>query len=240
MSSKTKPVTALAVVSSPELLVKDKALANLQKAALSQLSLMRDLRREEALRGLLVGLTLLRIKESLAHGKFGPWVTANVKIVGGRYVQYLMRLGLAFIDRTKASKPELLALPGDQTELAIDSMEGIQRRFMDKAAKFVGTLSLAELFDKHGIKETKKLGGARTTTDDDQPVAPATPEELYTQSRDELGSYLERGVMLFKTENRLQYLADHPEEIAGVVTSLRTLADDVEAAAKPLLKTAKK
>jgi len=41
---------------------------------------------------------------------------------------------------------------------------------------------------------------------------------------------------LLLKENRLQHLSGHPEEIAGVVISLRELADKVEAAAKPFLK----
>jgi hypothetical protein len=40
---------------------------------------------------------------------------------------------------------------------------------------------------------------------------------------------------MFVKETRLQFLAGHPEEIRGVVYSLRTLFQKVEAASKDLL-----
>jgi hypothetical protein len=113
---------------------------------------MRRLRGEEALRGLLVGMALVRIKHSMPHGTFGPWVQENITAFGDRWASYLMRLGLAFAEKAKVTKPELLAIPGDQTELALDTMEGAQRRFVEKAVKFVGELSLNELLIKYGIK----------------------------------------------------------------------------------------
>jgi len=60
-------------------------------------------------------------------------------------------------------------------------------------------------------------------------------EQLYLVARDEIGGFLTQGETLLLKENRLQFLASHPEEVRGVVTSLRALADKVEAAAKPLL-----
>ncbi len=237
----SKSTSALSLISSSDVRVADAELELLKQTAVNGFQQMRRLRHEEALRGLLVGMALHRIKASLPTGHFGKWTKANLEGIGERYVNYLMRLALVFIDKGKVSKPELLALPGDQTELAIDGMEGAQRRFAEKAVKFVGDLSLHELLIKHNIKSVgvKTELTARNQGDEGEPATAPTPEELYHQSRDEIGLLIERGETLFLKENRLQYLAGHPEEVAGVVKGLRDLADKVEHAAKPLLKSAK-
>ena len=228
----------IALLADKQVIVHSVALADLQKATLAQLKLLRSLRREEALRSLLVGAALLRIKASLDRGAWMPWVQANITDFGQRHVNYLMRLAMAFFDKSRIDKSELLALPGEQLDLAVEGKEGAQRRFMEKALKFVGELSLAELLDKHGIKEIKKLGGAREAGDR-APAAALTAEEWYLKSRDEIGGAIERAESLLVKENSLQHLAGHPEEIRGVVESLRALANKVEAAAKPLLTTKK-
>jgi hypothetical protein len=113
---------------------------------------------------------------------------------------------------------------------------------MAKLAKFVGEKSLNELLRDYGIKGAPQIGGKRdagASSEDDSPPAALDPEELYQQARDEIGGLIERGELLLLTENRLQYLAGHPDEIKGVVSGLRTLADKVEAAARPFLKPAK-
>ncbi|MEN9842170.1 MAG: hypothetical protein RL376_1970 [Verrucomicrobiota bacterium] len=232
---------ALATFASSDLRVDAAQLRQLQTGVLDQLTVMRRLRGEEALRGLLVGLTLNRIKASLHGGEFLRWQRDNIVCFSDRYCRYLMQLSLVFVDRCKVAKPELLALPGDQTELAIETKEGAQKRLFEKAVSFIGDLSISELLEKHGLKETKRLGGARdkaTAPEASNPVA--TFEEMYAQSRDEIGGVIERAEALLLRENRLQYLTGRPDEIKGVVEGLRNLADRVEAAAKPLLLAAAK
>jgi len=228
----------LALLADQQVIVHSTALADLQQATLAQLKLLRGLRREEALRSLLVGAALLRIKASLNRGEWMPWVETNITDIGQRHVNYLMRLAMAFFEKSRIDKSELLALPGEQLDLAVEGKEGAQRRFIEKALKFVGELSLAELLEKYGIKDTKKLGGAREAGAP-SPVAPLTAEQLYLQSRDEASGAIERAETLFLKENILQHLAGHPEEIHGVVHALRKLADKVEAAARPLLVASK-
>ena len=239
MSSKPNSLTALALINSAEIKATGTDLDLLKQSALQQFARLRSIRQEETLRGLLLGLTLHRIKASLPHGEFGAFIKASPTGFGDRWVNYLMRLALVFVDKSRATKPELLALPGDQAELALDGMAGAQRAFTEKAMKFVGELSLAELLDKHGIKETKKLGGTREPGDPPAPPAPLTAEQLYLQSRDEIGGALDRVESLLVKENLLQHLSGHPEEIQGVVDYLRATAAKVEAAAKPLLAAAK-
>ena len=238
MSSKPNSLTALALINSAEIKATGNDLDLLKQSALQQFLRLRTIRQEETLRGLLLGLTLHRIKASLPYGEFGVFIKGSSSGFGDRWVNYLMRLALVFVEKSRATKPELLALPGDQAELALDGMAGAQRAFTEKAIKFVGELSLAELLEKHGIKETKKLGGAREAGDR-SPVAALTAEQLYLKSRDEASGAIERAESLFLKENILQHLVGHPEEIHGIVHAWRKLADKVEAAAKPLLVASK-
>lgn len=238
MSSKPSNLSALALVNSHEIRADKTELAQLQGSIVQQFRLMRRLREEEALRGLLVGLALWRIKASLPPGQFGKWQKANVVEFGERYVNYMMKLALAFATKARVAVPDMLALPGAQAELTLDGMEAAQRRFVEKAIKFVGKKSLHELFLQHGIKESKKLGGAREKTAAEAGSVP-DEETLYLSARDEIGGWLQRGEEMFLKENRLQLLAAHHDEIRGAVASLLALASKVSTAAKPLLTTKK-
>jgi len=175
--SKLSTTTALALVTSTELKAKDRDLQQLQQTVVTQLAFMRDMRRQEALRGLFVGLALQRIKASLPYGQFGKWVNTNIAEYGERYVNYLMKLALVFIDKCNVRKPEILALPGDQTEFALDTLKGDERRFVEKAEKFTGDLSLTELFIKYDIKSVGLKKELTAGKDDDAPPA-KTPQEL--------------------------------------------------------------
>lgn len=234
--SKPNTSSALAVISSAELRADDAQLALLQASAAEQFKRLRALRGEESLRGLLLGLQLMRIKHSMPYGSFGKWAKAHATL-GDRWVNYLMKLALVFIDKAKATKPELLACPGDQTELQLDTLEGEQRRFVAKAMKFVGEHSLSELLEKHGIKETKGLGGKRTAGE--KPAEPATPEQLAQQTRDEVGTAIQTLEQLLVAENRLQYVVADAEFLQGTIESLELLATKTAALVTQLLKPAK-
>lgn len=207
-------------------------LTKLQAAALHQLDTLARLNREAPVRAILVGLTLHKIKAVLKRGEFIPWIKQHVK--GRGYVQctYYMRLAVAFAEKTRVTKPEILAIAGDQTELAIEPADDTARRMMEKITKFVGESNLSELLDRYRIKETKKLGGAREGNDSEDVPEETDPEELYEQARDAIGAVLTSAEELLIRDNRLQHLAGHPEEIRGVVESLRRLAERVEAAAQ--------
>ena len=233
MAKNLAPLT-LARSASPALRVPEAELPALQARLLNQIAVMRQLRKEESLRGLLVGVELLRMKESMAYGTFGPWVREHMVHFGPRYGQYMMKLALVFLAAKHVSDGELLAQPDATTALAPAGLDGAQRRFVEKALKFVGSHSLSELFEAHGIRETKALGGAREKGEGEAAAAPDA-EQLYLFARDEIGGVIERAETLFLKENRLRYLTGKPEEIRGVVAALRGLADKVEAAAKPLL-----
>jgi hypothetical protein len=111
---------------------------------------------------------------------------------GERYVQFLMKLALVFVDKCKVKKPEILALPGDQAELALDTLDGAARRMMVKAEKFTGELSLNELFIKHDIKAVglkKSLDAQRkkeAEEDGGEEESASTPQALCNEIMEHL------------------------------------------------------
>src|SRR5690606_16247103 len=171
-------------------------LPKLQAAALQQLAEIRRMERESAARAVLAGLTLIRVKHSLKHGQFLPWLKQHVQGVGYQQCNFYMGLAQVFVAKARITKPDMLALPGDQTALSLDA-EGEARGFFSKLEKFVGEASLNDLLDKHGLKK-KKLGGKRTSAADtgDGDDTPTDPEELAALKREELSEWLETGKQL--------------------------------------------
>lgn len=145
---------ALSLLADPQLSTTGGQLAALQTATISQLALIRRLESESALRAVLVGLALHRIKASLPYGQFGPWLAQNVEAKRSQANNY-MRLSTAFIAQARATKVELLAMPGD---LALSSEEPGARKLLAKALSFVGECSLNELLVKYGIKGVTREG----------------------------------------------------------------------------------
>jgi len=137
--------------------------SKLQAVAIDQLAAIPRIEREAALRAILCGLTLLRIKASLPHGQWEPWVrqvrgqtaTSGSVLPGVAQVRFYMRLAIAAIECTKATVPEIVSLPGNQTELALEPADESARRLMTKLVDFVGRSSLNELLSEHGIKDRK-------------------------------------------------------------------------------------
>lgn len=159
MSNKTAK-HALTVLAAPELRSSgDDTLAKLQAAALAQLAAVGEMESKAALGGVLSGMTLLRVKASMPHGTFGKWLqdsnwngrSNSTPASRQRTAGYYMRLALIFVEKTKATVPDLLALPGDQLSLDLaDNAAG--KRLAAKLQKFVGDCSLYELLVKHGIR----------------------------------------------------------------------------------------
>jgi hypothetical protein len=146
--SKSKPATtvALATVSHPELKASDQRLALLQNSVIEHFKTMRRIRGDESRHGLAAGLLLWTIKESLPHGEFGAWAESNIEGFGKTYRAYLMKLALIFIEKMKVQRPEMLAVRGDQIELALDKREALIVRFEERVSKFIGDQPLSVLF----------------------------------------------------------------------------------------------
>ena len=159
------PSSALALVQDREISTKVE-ISKLQAVAVQQLAVIKQLHASAALRAILVGLTLHRIKAASTHGEWMPWLKKNFD--GGKSTaNHYMRLALVFVEKTKAKRPDLLALPGDQIDLALENPGAAEKRLMDKAAKFVGTKTLSELLDEHGIRDGVAKGKKRASGGDD-------------------------------------------------------------------------
>lgn len=160
---------ALTVLAAPALHVtKEKELAKLQAAAVAQLSAVSELEAKAAIGGVLAGLTLHRVKASMPHGTFGKWLESKTNGVrfSTRQAQFLMRLALVFLEKTRAQAPDLLALPGSDGDLALaDNAAG--KALAAKLQKFVGEASLYELLVKHGIRGVSRDGDDAEGGDDD-------------------------------------------------------------------------
>ncbi len=183
---------ALVIVDSPELSASGALLPKLQAAAVHQVKLIRRTESEASQRAILLGLTLYRIKASM-KGTFTDWLKKDFDVLGYRQARYYMAASLAFIEKTKATLPEFLALPGDQAELQLAAVpEGKGRALMAKIEKFVGDRSLGEMFEDLGIKEAKKkkrgAGGGDDTeeTETAETSAPKSPQDLCAEIEEQL------------------------------------------------------
>jgi hypothetical protein len=93
-----------------------------------------------------------------------------------------MRLALAAVENTKATVPEILALPGDQKELVFETGEAPARRLMAKLVEFVGERSLNELFGDLGIKD-RAAAKRRKMAEEDAKEHAAAEREMTLQDR---------------------------------------------------------
>jgi hypothetical protein len=157
-----------------------------------QLAAIPALENEAAVRAVLLGLTLQKLRAGAPHG---TWVEQLTQMLTATNVwtpktakvnaSYYMRLASFFVEKTRVTVPEMLALPGDQTELAIDENSSAQaRRFSEKLGKFVGQWSLNELLVRNGIK-----GVQRDQEDDNQP-----PEKQLENAREKVWEKAWNGV----------------------------------------------
>jgi hypothetical protein len=166
------------------------AFSKLQSVAIQQLGMIQRLERDAALRAILVGLALHRIKAALKHGDWQSWIDANVQGAGRAQCRFYMRLAIRFVEKTRATKPEILALPGDQGELAIESAEGAARRLMDKAVKFVADRSLNQLLSDLGIKDRKADKLRKLSKDEAADAAEDAPAPTLQESFNTIEEHL--------------------------------------------------
>ncbi len=233
--SKDEKTSSSALVISGALLTNKQQLASFQKKTAKQLALIVRVEGENVARRLCVGLAFHVIKESLDHGEWGPWKEAHVlKHMSERQVHYMMAAAAVWLEKARVSKPEVAALPSGNFSLKLK--DGASKKLAASAVAFAAGRTWGELLDEEGIKDgaPPALGGARKGAAKKGKTQSA--EQLYLFARDEIGTSLTAVERVLVKENMLQHMVDHPEEVAGVVESLRTLADKVEKAAKPLMK----
>jgi hypothetical protein len=231
--------TALLVLADKTITAQGDQLAQLQRSAVAQLAAVPQMERQAAAHAILAGMSLHRVKASLPHGEFGKWLK-QIPTGGGnaedqkrtsgsflnvteRQCQFYMKLATTFVAKAKVTAPDVLALPGDQTQLALEGGEGEARVFFSKLSKFVGSKSLNELLAEHEIKTGKKLGGKREAgeTDEDAPPAVPTAEDLAAQAKTELSDWLEQGRQLLITDNVCSRLeAQDLQSFAGALDAM--------------------
>lgn len=175
-----KQTHALTVLATPEFAVAKDDIKKLQEAAVEQCSAVAKMESNAAKGAVLAGLTLHRVKASLPYGQFGKWVE-KISTSGGKVTvkksqaNNYMRLSSVFLERCKVQKPDLLALPGDQT--ALDLGDGAEARTLfSKLHKFVGECSLNELLVKYGIKGVVREGDPGTEEETAAPAAGAAED----------------------------------------------------------------
>lgn len=157
----------------------------LVEIAKHQLATIPTLENEAAVRAILLGLTLQKLRSAAPHGTWENQLTQMLTSVNiwtpktaKTNASYYMRLASFFVEKTRVTVPEMLALPGDQTELAIDEHSSAQaRRFVEKLGKFVGQWSLNELLVRNGIK------GVQRDQEDDENTP---PEQQQQRIRDKI------------------------------------------------------
>lgn len=244
MSKTNKPHSALTVLSSTDLVAKDEQLTQLKTSATEQFAAISKMEGKAARCGILCGLTLHRLKASLPHGQFLPFVdqmwpkaTFQNPATVRKSVSNYMRLAEVFVSKAKIGKPDILALPGDPLALEISDQHEA-KQLLEKLDAFAGESSLNELLIKHGIKGVGLKKALEQEENDDNPPPPPPPptaEQLYFQYRDEVGLIINRAESLFVSEGALAHLVGHPEELEGVAKGLRALADKVEKQVADLL-----
>lgn len=209
---------ALTLVADPAFAVEKSEVENLQKTALQMVAAVGQMEGRAATAAILAGITLHRVKASLKHGEFRPWLESNVHH-GGHLkktsANYYMRLAATFLESAKITKPLLLTLPGDQTALDLGD-EHPARDLFAKITRFVGECSLSELLIKHGIKGV----GLKTELEKQQAAEEAedarTPEQQAAAARarawEETYGAVQRLRAAFTEPDQVQHLTD-PQQI---------------------------
>lgn len=194
----------------------------------SEMKLIRDTHAHTALRALRIGIVLHDVKAELGHGKFMPWVKKTFcDAYSHRTATDYMRLARYFVEKTCAKPHDVAAIADSQLEVTDETARGL----LKKAIKFIGDKTVTEL-----IAEASSTRHEEERGEPGKPIIP-DEEQLYLFKRDELGGWLAQGEALLLKENALQYIAPKSrEEALGFASSLRVLADKVEAATEALLK----
>ena len=145
-------------------------LSSAGKVLNAQLALIREADPLIAKRAIFVGTALLMVKESLAHGEFGPWLDKHIDDLGRRQVNYYMRLALAALDDKRVDQKSLAALPVGEIESALTISKGPGAEFRQAVEEFVGESSLADLLAEYCGK-TKGSGKKPAAEADDEEEA---------------------------------------------------------------------
>lgn len=152
------------------------------KALNEQLRMIRNADTEFATRAVYVGTALLLVKESLAHGEFGPWLDKHIDDLGRRQVNYYMKIALAALDAQRVDQKVLASLPVNDIETALTVSKGPGAEFREAVAKFVGDSSLAELLAEHcGKSKSGKKSKSEDGSESKAAVAEVTVQDRFNE-----------------------------------------------------------
>jgi hypothetical protein len=175
---------------------------------------IRQMERTAAQRAIVLGLTLWRIRGALPHGAWVPWQEKHLS-AGRTQVNYIMRLALVFLTKSRATKIELRALPTDSTELAAN--DELSRALVARLEKFVGECSLNELLVKFGIKGVTRDTGDESA--DDQGTTPAGEQMLFTEVCEHFYSIRQT---LCRRETLMRYTPDQLDSAKRELDEIRS------------------
>ena len=179
MKGNFKASTALTLLSDPQIATTGGNLARLQETAIEQLDLIRKMESESALRAVLCGLALHRIKASLKHGEFGKWQSKYIAAKRSQ-VGYYMRLALVCLQEGGFSKQDMTAMTSESGDIVL-AKDGAAHRAFKKIQNFVGDKSLNELLIEHDIKNASSGGGSSSSSaaaSGEDPLLADTAEHL--------------------------------------------------------------
>lgn len=243
----SKNTHALTVLATPEFVVAKNDLEKLQAAACAQVAAVSVMETDAAKAGILAGITLHRVKASMPHGEFGAFLTGTLAkskkwtpATATKNASFYMRLALVFLDKSKLGKADLLALPGDKSQLTLEGKD--LKKFGDKLKGFVGESSLTELLIKYGIKGVglKTALEAEAAGEDDGNKL--TPAQIATAAREATWQEVWNSTQMLRASltepERLQHLTDPAqiEQLKAEIVEINRIADDRLAALRSVKK----
>ncbi len=179
---------ALVVLSDKQMSTTGEHLKKLQFAVVKQIEQVRLLERESALRAVLCGIALHRVKGGLKHGEFLPWIKKSLKTTGRTQANNYMRLAAVAVVATKITQNQLQALPCDSVSLEVSDAPA--RRLITHLTKFVGEKSLNELLREHGIKDAAKTKPAKASGEASAEADPDVAAQIW---REGISEWIESG-----------------------------------------------
>lgn len=228
---------ALTVLASPELRVANGEVKKLQSAAVTQFKAVAEMESNTAKAGILVGITLHRVKASMP-GEFREWVETMLP-KGNKWTpktavknaSFYMRLALVFLEKTKLAKADVLAV-GDRAALDLGDVAAA-KTFVAKLETFVGEHSLNELLIKHDIKSVGlKTALIEEGTEEGTNENELTPAQKLKQARElawqEAWTATETLIQTLTAPEKIQLLSDAKqiETLKGQLQEATKLADE--------------
>jgi Protein of unknown function (DUF3102) len=165
MKGNFKATSALALLSD-----KSVATENLQKfgdRVADEFAQIPQQEQMNAARAILVGIGLHAVKAGMKHGEFTPWLQSKVNQVNfwspataKVNASYYMRLAIAFVEQSKPTRPEMLAITAATEPLNLKEAAGHAAKLLERVKKFIGERSLNEILIEEGIKNGGAGGGS--------------------------------------------------------------------------------